>query len=108
MLLFFLFFLIISRDLEYNNISFLPPRIFHSQNHLEQLFLQRNKIEFIPEGLFRGLKSLEWLLMPENALHTFPLAELDGLTQLKWLRLSHNQLTLENDSFPELKSITEM
>lgn len=56
----------------------------------------------------KGLSSLRWLLMPENLLCSFPLKELEGLEALQWINLSDNQLTLDNEEFPELGNITEM
>lgn len=96
------------RDLGENNISALPPRLFRSQQHLEQLFLCRNRLETIPSGIFSGLVALQWLFMQENLLHTFPLIELTGLIALEWFNLSNNQLRLDGEHFPILPHITEM
>lgn len=96
-------------DLGNNNISELPSRVFHSQKHLQQLFLRGNHIKSIPSGLFEKMYSLKWLMLQENEFYTISLAELRFLTSLEWIDLSKNHLNFEGEQFPEqLVNLQEM
>lgn len=83
--------------------------MFHSQKHLQQLFLRRNHIENIPPGLFKEMHSLKWLMLQENEFYSISLKELRFLTSLEWLDLSKNHLNFEGERFPEqLANLQEM
>nr|ABB21040.1 variable lymphocyte receptor A [Eptatretus burgeri] len=92
--------------LDYNKLSSLPPKAFHSLSKLTLLSLQGNKLPTLPAGVFDHLVALDILGLNNNKLKSLPPRVFDSLTKLTYLSLQINQLrSVPNRAFDSLSNI---
>ncbi|VDP12157.1 unnamed protein product [Onchocerca flexuosa] len=88
--------------LEQNQITYIPPRAFHSLHQLKQLDLSKNNVVEISPRAFEGLKSLNSL----NNVSNLPSEAFHGLVNLQLLLLNANKLQcLRRDTFSSLTNL---
>ena len=81
-------------DLQHNNLSTLPEKIFDKLVNLEILDLQHNNLSTLPEKMLDKLVNLAILELQNNNLSTLPEKMLDNLVNLEELYLDKSNLTL--------------
>jgi Leucine-rich repeat (LRR) protein len=80
-------------NLESNQLTSLPERIFRRLDNLQELILAHNQLTTLPEKIFRGLNNLEKLEFHHNEFITLSEEIFRGLNNLRELGLDYDQLT---------------
>nr|ABB21037.1 variable lymphocyte receptor A [Eptatretus burgeri] len=92
--------------LDYNKLSSLPSKAFHSLSKLTYLSLTGNKLQTLPPGVFDHLVALGTLNLNKNQLQSLPPRVFDSLTKLTYLSLRNNQLrSVPNRAFDSLSNL---
>nr|ABB21102.1 variable lymphocyte receptor A [Eptatretus stoutii] len=95
--------------LDYNKLSSLSAKAFHSLSSLTFLELSYNQLQTLPTGVFDHLVNLNELRLGTNQLTSLPPRVFDSLTKLTYLSLFNNQLqSVPRGTFDSLSSISSI
>lgn len=80
-------------ELQYNFINHLPPHIFRTFTHLDQLKLNNNSIDTIEGEVFSNLHALTGLYLSANRLRAIDVESLEPLINVETIFLAENPLS---------------
>ncbi|CAM9258916.1 unnamed protein product [Scytosiphon promiscuus] len=93
-------------ELNFNNLTTLPPGLFEGMSKLHLLRLAHNSLFTLPAGLFEDCRDVWGVYLEYNSLVSLPPGFFEGLDTLTFLRLDGNSLTtLPSGLFAPLRSM---
>ncbi|KAI8503626.1 hypothetical protein Bbelb_185970, partial [Branchiostoma belcheri] len=94
-----------SRKLGGNQIEYISPGAFRSQQALVSLDLSNNNLRSLPDMAFQGLASVYDIALDRNRFQSIPINSLTYLTSMRRLDLDYNRISSVHDNLSKLKTI---